>query len=101
MGEFGRAPLVALEKTFAGSSPGRKHWAACYSIVAAGAGVQGGTVYGASDQRGAYPQDKPTTPADVIATIFNSLGIDPSGHFEDPFSRPYPISTGKPIQGLF
>jgi hypothetical protein len=27
MGEFGRAPLVAVEKKFKGSSPGRKHWA--------------------------------------------------------------------------
>ena len=39
MGEFGRAPLVALERNFAGASPGRKHWAAVYSIVLAGAGV--------------------------------------------------------------
>lgn len=35
MGEFGRAPLVALERNFAGSSPGRKHWANVYSIVLA------------------------------------------------------------------
>jgi len=26
MGEFGRAPQVALERRFAGTSPGRKHW---------------------------------------------------------------------------
>src|SRR5262249_11383482 len=36
MGEFGRAPLVALEPKFAGASPGRKHWAGVYSIVLAG-----------------------------------------------------------------
>src|SRR5207302_1866989 len=42
MGEFGRAPLVAREATFAGTYPGRKHWGACYSIVLAGAGVAGG-----------------------------------------------------------
>ena len=42
MGEFGRAPLVALEPRFAGTTPGRKHWAAVYSIVLAGAGVARG-----------------------------------------------------------
>ncbi len=39
MGEFGRAPLVAVEKNVVGTTPGRKHWAACYSIVLAGAGI--------------------------------------------------------------
>ena len=50
MGEFGRAPLVALEPKFAGATPGRKHWAGVYSVVLAGAGVAGGGVYGASDR---------------------------------------------------
>ncbi len=55
MGEFGRAPLVALEKTFAGATPGRKHWAGVYSIVLAGAGVAGGGVVGSSDGPTLYP----------------------------------------------
>ena len=33
------SPLVALERNFAGQSPGRKHWANAYSAVFAGAGV--------------------------------------------------------------
>src|SRR5262249_42822265 len=70
MGEFGRAPLVALEPGFAGGSPGRKHWAGVYTIVMAGAGVaQGGTV-GASDRLGAHPQTAPIGPGDIAATMF-------------------------------
>jgi hypothetical protein len=101
MGEFGRAPRVALEKNFAGSTPGRKHWAAVYSIVAAGAGVGRGGVLGSSDRLGAYPRSHPVSPADVAATLFAALGIDPGGHFRDPLDRPYRISEGKPIQGLY
>ncbi len=39
MGEFGRAPRVAPEASFAGAVAGRKHWASVYSVLAAGAGV--------------------------------------------------------------
>lgn len=101
MGEFGRAPLVAVEKNFAGSSPGRKHWARCYSIVLAGAGIPRGAIYGSSDRHGAYPQDKPVTPSDLAATLFAALGIDPDGFYPDPTGRPYRIAEGQPIAHLF
>jgi len=101
MGEFGRAPLVALEKTFAGSSPGRKHWAATYSIVMAGAGVRGGMVLGASDRRGAYPATTAYSPCDVAATVFSALGIDPEGHYRDALDRPFQTSEGRPIRAVY
>lgn len=101
MGEFGRAPLVALEPRFAGSTPGRKHWASVYSIVMAGAGVAGGKLVGASDRNAAYPTTKKYGPWDVTATIFSALGIDPSGHFTDPTDRPFPITSGQPITELY
>ncbi len=101
MGEFGRAPRIALEATFAGSIPGRKHWAGVYSVLLAGAGVRGGAVIGASDSIGAFPTTPPYNPCDLAATMFASLGIDPSGHFEDATSRPYPISAGRPIRELY
>jgi hypothetical protein len=101
MGEFGRAPLVAVESKFAGSSPGRKHWAAVYSLVMAGAGVQRGAVYGASDRMGAYPKSNPFTPGDIAATLFAALGIDPAGHYIDAIGRPYPVATGEPLAGLY
>ena len=50
MGEFGRSPLVALEPRFDGATPDRKHWAAVYSIVFAGAGVTPDSIVGKSDR---------------------------------------------------
>lgn len=100
MGEFGRAPLVALEKNFAGSSPGRKHWGACYSVLLAGAGVIPG-VFGASDRIAAYPQSEPTAPGDLAATMFHALGFAPDAHYTDATDRPYRAVTGHPILKLF
>lgn len=101
MGEFGRAPRVALEKNFAGSSPGRKHWASVYSIVAAGAGVGRGTIVGGSDRHSAEPVTKRFGPWDVAATMFSALGIDPRGHFVDALQRPFPITVGNAIDELY
>jgi len=101
MGEFGRAPIVAIEKSFAGNNPGRKHWAMCYSIALAGAGVRRGATYGASDKQGAYPSLNPVSPPDLAATMFASLGIDPASHFMDTADRPYAIASGSPVTGLF
>jgi len=101
MGEFGRAPLVALEPRFAGASPGRKHWAAAYSILMAGAGVARGKIVGKTDRQGAYPASESFGPWDIAATIFTALGVDPSGHYLDPLQRPYPISKGTPIHSAY
>jgi hypothetical protein len=102
MGEFGRAPLVAVEKNFAGrGSPGRKHWAACYSVVLAGGGVASGAVFGSSDRHAAYPQAEPTTPGDLAATMFHALGIPADAHYTDATNRPYRATTGSPVTKLF
>jgi hypothetical protein len=101
MGEFGRAPLVALEPNFDGATPGRKHWAGVYSIVLAGAGVVPGAVIGKSDRHAGYPVSKKFGPWDVTATIAHALGIDSAGHFQDLTARPYAISSGKPMTELY
>lgn len=101
MGEFGRAPKVALEKNFKGTSPGRKHWAAAYSIIMAGAGVGKGHIVGATDRMGGYVKGKTYGPWDVAATLFAALGIDPSSHYTDSNGRPYAITTGKPIDEIY
>jgi hypothetical protein len=101
MGEFGRAPRVALEPKFAGATPGRKHWASVYSIVAAGAGVQRGAVVGASDRLGGEPITERYGPWDVAATMYHALGIDPKGHYTDTLGRPYLITTGRPIEAIY
>jgi hypothetical protein len=101
LGEFGRAPRVALEATFAGRSPGRKHWAAVYSAVLAGAGVARGGLFGSSDRFGAYPSSTPVSPGDLAATLFAALGIDPGGHYGDPAGRPFRIAEGRPVRGVY
>jgi hypothetical protein len=102
MGEFGRAPLVAIEKGAAGrGAPGRKHWAACYSVLLAGAGVVPGALYGKSDRFAAYPAGDPTTPGDLFSTMFHALGIPADAHYTDATDRPYRAVSGSPITKLF
>jgi hypothetical protein len=101
MGEFGRHPQLGMESSFPGNSPGRKHWPACYSVVMAGAGVRRGTTFGASDRNAAYPHSKPVGPWDLAATMFHTLGVDPGAHYLDASKRPFPVTVGTPILGLF
>jgi hypothetical protein len=68
VGEFGRSPKI-------NAMAGRDHWEHCYSALAAGGGVRGGRVVGASDARGERPRQRPVTPADVAATIHRCVGI--------------------------
>ena len=65
-----------------------------YSIAFAGGGIQGGQVHGSSDSQGAFPRDNPCGPADVHATIFQSLGISPRALLRDMLGRPLPVSDG-------
>ena len=45
---------------------------------------------GQSDKMGAYPASRPYTPADLAATIYRSLGIDPDTELRDRLDRPDP-----------
>jgi Protein of unknown function (DUF1501) len=38
--------------------------------------VRGGQVVGSSDRIGSEPRDRPVTPAEVAATIYQALGMD-------------------------
>jgi uncharacterized protein (DUF1501 family) len=101
-GEFGRTPRVG-QSVVGGAGAGRDgrdHWPHCFSSVLAGAGIKGGTVFGASDRWAAYPARDPVTPADVAATIYYLLGVDPASELIDPLGRPFRISPGDPIRGI-
>jgi hypothetical protein len=93
VGEFGRAPRVGKS--------GREHWPGCYSAVLAGAGIRGGVVYGSSDRIGARPATDPVSPADLNATIYHALGVDPTREIHDKLGRPLPLTTGKPLAAMF
>lgn len=94
MGEFGRTPKFNKDG-------GRDHWPFCYSLVLAGGGVRGGHVHGASDRMGAYPVADPLNPEDLMATIYQQLGIDPHHTLHDLQNRPYPLTTGTPVANLW
>ena len=96
MGEFGRTPKV-------NPAGGRDHWPQCWSIVMAGGGIRGGQVVGASDEIGAMPKDRPTTPGQVAATIYQALGIPLELELPGAQSRPIPlVDRGvEPIKELF
>ena len=80
-----------------------RDWPRVYSGLFAGAGVQGGRVIGRTDKIGAYPDDRPTTPAEVVATVYHSLGIELDTILPGPGNRPIPVvdSGTKPILELF
>lgn len=73
----------------------------CYSVLFAGAGIRGGTVYGESDAQAAYVKDLPVSTADICATIYHCLGIPPETRVPDETGRPVEISHGgRPIEGI-
>jgi hypothetical protein len=94
MSEMGRTPKI-------NPAGGRDHWTYCYSMLFAGAGIRGGTVHGASDAQAAYVKDTPVSTADVCATIYACLGIDPEMPVHDRGGRPQPIARGgQPIREI-
>jgi len=84
LAEFGRTPRV-------NPAGGRDHWPQCWTIYFAGGGVQGGRVVGQSDPQGAYPSERPVEPAEVVATIYRSLGLDLETTLPGPAGRPFPL----------
>jgi hypothetical protein len=95
MGEIGRTPQI-------NNGAGRDHWGFCYTVLFAGGGIQGGLVHGASDKHGAYPSSCPVDAADVIATIYHSLGIPADLEIHDRLNRPLPlVPGGAPVTELF
>lgn len=87
MGEMGRSPKV-------NAKAGRDHWPRCGFCLLAGGGVQPGAVYGATDKHAAYPIDRPVSPADIVATVYQLLGVDPHMTVNDLSGRPIPIAHG-------
>ncbi len=93
-GEFGRTPKI-------NPTAGRDHWSAVFSAVFAGAGVRGGQVIGASDASAAYPATRPYFPADLGATIYSTLGVDPESLVYDKLKRPHRLNAGEVIAPLY
>ncbi len=94
MGEFGRTPKL-------NTSAGRDHWPRVFSVLLAGGGIRGGQVIGSSDAVGESPKDNPVTPADLAATIYTLLGVDPALELHTADGRPVRVNQdGAVIKAL-
>jgi uncharacterized protein (DUF1501 family) len=100
-GEFGRTPRIGQSTGNNNGRDGRDHWSKVFSVALAGGGVRGGQVIGQSDKMGAYPASQAYTPADLAATIYESLGIDPQTELRDRLERPIRLCEGESIARLF
>jgi hypothetical protein len=87
MGEMGRSPKV-------NAKAGRDHWPQCGFCLMIGGGIKPGAEYGTTDAMAAYPASNPVSPADIVATIYQQLGIDPHTMLPDRTGRPISIAHG-------
>ncbi|HWB10444.1 MAG TPA: DUF1501 domain-containing protein [Pirellulales bacterium] len=94
VGEFGRTPQI-------NAGAGRDHWSGVFSAVFAGAGVRGGQVIGASDAQAAWPATRGWYPADLGATVYSALGIEPGSQIVDRLGRPHRLNAGEVISPLY
>jgi uncharacterized protein (DUF1501 family) len=93
-GEFGRTPEISAQG-------GRDHWPNAFSLVLAGGGVTGGRVYGASDEKGMFVRDNPVQVHDLMATIYQKLGIDHEKEYISNIGRPIKLTdNGRPLDFL-
>lgn len=94
-GDFGRTSKINKDA-------GRDHWANAGSMLFTGAGVRGGHVIGATDEKGEYVTDRPVRPPEVAATIYHALGVNYHGQLLTPANRPVPIlPETEPINELW
>jgi len=84
LAEFGRTPKI-------NPAGGRDHWPNCWTVNFAGGGVKGGEVIGKSDDIGGYPSERPVAPKEIVATIYQALGVDLHTELPGPQGRPYPV----------
>jgi uncharacterized protein (DUF1501 family) len=93
-GEFGRTPRI-------NGSAGRDHWAPLSTLALAGGGLKMGQVVGESTAKAETPKTTPISPQDLMATVFQVLGIPQDLQYRDPAGRPVSmINGGKPIAEL-
>jgi len=92
--EFGRSPEI-------NANAGRDHHPAVFSCLLAGAGIRGGVVHGASDERGRSPESDGVSVADFNTTVAAAAGLPYTREFMAPNGRPFKIGGGgQPIAAV-
>jgi hypothetical protein len=93
-GEFGRTPKI-------NKNGGRDHWAPATNAFIAGGGLKMGQVVGDTGPRAERAKGTVYTPANVLATLYRLLGIDPATTVPDLTGRPmYLLDDREPIAEL-
>ena len=82
--EFGRTPRI-------NARGGRDHWGPAGSLFFTGGGTRTGQVIGKTNKTAAEPVTHGYSPADIAATIYTALGINPHQLVRDFQGRPRPI----------
>jgi len=83
-GEFGRTPKIQWEAPWNG---GRGHYGKVFSALVAGGGFKGGRILGSSDAKGEEVKDRPVYPCDLIASMYELLGIDTEAKLPHPLGQ--------------
>jgi hypothetical protein len=93
-GEFGRTPTVDVKTV------GRHHWPNVGMALLAGGGMRTGQVIGQTDRQGGVAVARPVSYQDVLATLYQNLGIDLSStRLTDPAGRPQLLlDAGQPLR---
>ncbi|MCL4202428.1 MAG: DUF1501 domain-containing protein [Pirellulaceae bacterium] len=92
--EFGRTPKI-------NQTAGRDHWPKVFSVMLAGGGIRGGTVYGMSNATASEPEIDPVGPEDLATTMYHLLGIVADKELMAPGDRPIEIvDNGQVIKPL-
>ncbi len=95
VGEFGRTPKI-------NPNAGRDHHGRANCVLLAGGGLKSGVVVGRTDDHADTPVERPVTPSDLAATIYQALGIDLSQRLQTPDAQPIRlVDKGEPIRELF
>lgn len=87
MGEFGRTPRI-------NARAGRDHYPRAFNIAAAGGGIRGGQIIGATDAGGVEVTERPVTVSDLFRTVYTTLGIDADYENMSRIGRPIKLVDG-------
>jgi hypothetical protein len=101
VGEFGRSPQRGVSTSGnQNNDDGRDHWPYCYTAVVAGAGAKRGLVYGKSDNTASAPIENPVHPRELLATLYHSVGIEPSTIVYNHLNQPRELVQGEPVTAI-
>jgi hypothetical protein len=95
-GEFGRSPRIDTNRI-----AGRDHWPEAGAAVVAGGNFRLGQVIGETDAQAARSRGRPYTPGNVLASLYQHLGISPATTIADFNQRPVPVlDDPEPVKEL-